>query len=192
MAYSGFAAFVFAAAAAMSIVPATTGAAADKKPVFDLHAAGLKEWGFLPEKNGGNNPRFGCDGGNTSPALSWSNPPANTKSFAIVLFDPGGNPPLGFVHWVAYDIPSTMKGLKEGEASQASSAFKSGKNETGAEVYFGPCPPATDKAHPYTFILMATDLAPGTLNAGLTRDELAAALKGHIVGCTTLVQRYGG
>jgi Raf kinase inhibitor-like YbhB/YbcL family protein len=180
------------AAAAMSVAPAATGIAADQKPVFDLHVTGLQEWSPLPKKFAGNDPRFGCDGGNTSPPLAWSNPPANAKSFAIVLFDPMGNPPLGFVHWVAYDIPATMTGLKEGEGSQPSSAFKGGKNSLGADVYFGPCPPAAEKAHPFTFILMATDLAPGTLAAGMTREELAAALKGHIVGRTTLVQRYGG
>jgi len=191
MAYSGLGALLLAAAAAAGLVP--DAAAADiKKPVFELHAKGLKEWDALSKKNAGNNPRFGCDGGNASPALSWSYAPANTKSFAIVLFDPAGNPPLGYVHWVAYDIPATMTGLKEGEGSQASNAFKGGKNSVGSDVYFGPCPPATDKAHPYTFILMATDLAPGTLSPDMNREELAAALKGHIVGRTTLVQRYGG
>src|SRR5256885_11468996 len=31
---------------------------------------------------------FGCKGGNVSPALSWSNPPAGTRSFALLMHDP--------------------------------------------------------------------------------------------------------
>jgi Raf kinase inhibitor-like YbhB/YbcL family protein len=182
-----------ASAAALSVIPASSGTAADKKPVFDLSAPGHQEWSRFAKKNTGNNPDFrGCDGGNVSPALRWSGPPAATKSFAIVLVDLSGSPPLGVAHWVAYDIAASKTGLNEGEASQPSNAFKSGKNGFGLVGYFGPCPPAGEKAHPYTFVLMATDLAPGTLTAGMTRDELAAALKGHIIGRTTLVLRAGG
>ena len=31
---------------------------------------------------------FGCTGGNVSPALSWKNAPAGTKSFAVMVHDP--------------------------------------------------------------------------------------------------------
>ena len=31
---------------------------------------------------------FGCSGENISPQLSWRNPPAGTKSYAITVFDP--------------------------------------------------------------------------------------------------------
>lgn len=31
---------------------------------------------------------FGCHGGNKSPQLSWHNPPAGTKSFAVTVYDP--------------------------------------------------------------------------------------------------------
>lgn len=81
--------------------------------------------------------------------------------------------------------------LTEGEASKPSSEFKGGKNTPGTELYFEPCPPLGAKAHPYTFRVMATDLAPDALAAGMTRDELAVALKGHIIDRTTLVLRYG-
>jgi len=182
----------FAAATTIGLLPTASGAA-DQKPVFDLSAPGHREWSFLGKKNVGFNPTVpGCDGGNLSPALQWSKAPAATKSFAIVLVDLSGNPPLGFVHWVAYGIPASKTGLKEGEASKPSSEFTGGKSGIGRDTYFGPCPPAGEKAHPFTFVLMATDLAPGALGPGLTREELATALRGHIVGRTTLVLRYGG
>ena len=31
---------------------------------------------------------FGCSGENISPSLKWMNPPANTKSFAVTVYDP--------------------------------------------------------------------------------------------------------
>ena len=166
--------------------------AADQPKFFDLSAPGHTEFSMLSKKNAGNNPNLaGCDGGNTSPALSWSGAPATTRSYAIELFDIVGNPPLGFVHWLAYDIPAAKTKLAEGEASKASTEFKGGKNGAGSTLYFGPCPPPGGKPHPFTFLLMATDLAPGTLQPGMTRDELSAALKGHIVDRTSLVLRYG-
>jgi Raf kinase inhibitor-like YbhB/YbcL family protein len=192
MPYHRTAAAALLAMAGTALLPMPSGAAG-AKPVFDLSAPGHKEWTFLAKKNAGNNPTVpGCNGGNESPALRWSNAPANTKSFAIVLIDLSGNPPLGFVHWVAYGIPAGKTSLKEGEASKPSNEFIGGKSGIGRDTYFGPCPPAGEKAHPFTFVLMATDLEPKALSPGLTRDDLATALKGHIVGRTTLVLRYGG
>lgn len=162
--------------------------AADKKPVFDLRSPGHKEFSFLATKNAGNNPP-NCKGDNVSPPLAWSGAPAATKSYAIVLFDPRGNPPLGFVHWVAYGIPASKTSLKEGEAKAPSPSIVNGG--AGKTTYMGPCPGTGIKPHPYTFLIMATDLAPDALAPGLTREVLAAALKGHILDKSTLVLRYG-
>lgn len=43
----------------------------------------------------------------------------------------------------------------------------------------------------YTFTLIATDLEPGDLPAGLTRDELLAKLTGHTKGAAGLVGLFG-
>ncbi len=91
-----------------------------------------------------------CIGENVSPPLRWSGAPEKTKSYMIMLFDPAGRVPLGVVHWLAYDIPASKTSLKEGEASKPSTEFKGGKNITGGMTYFGPCPPAGVKPHPYT------------------------------------------
>jgi len=167
-------------------------AAAPKPKVFNITSTDVKDGGKLAEKFGGVNPNLkGCSGQNISPALNWTNVPEGTKSFAIVMTDPVPRGGLGFVHWVAYDIPAKKTSLAQGEASKASNEFKGGKGGTGAETYFGPCPPIGDKAHPYVITLVATDLEPGGLKAGMTRDELGAALTGHIKGQTSLVARYG-
>jgi hypothetical protein len=179
-------------AAAATALPSISGRAADKPKPFDLVSPAFRDGGMLGKKFAGNNPsNKNCDGENVSPPLRWSNAPANTKSFAIMLQDTTGRAPLGVVHWLAYGIPATKTGLKEGEASAPSTEFMGGKSTMGLPTYFGPCPPMGDKPHPYIFTLIATDLAPGALNAGLNRDELGAALNGHLLGATGLVSRYG-
>src|ERR1700737_3901530 len=47
---------------------------------------------------------FGCTGSNLSPALSWSNAPAGTKSFALLSYEPDAPTGSGWWHWVAYNI----------------------------------------------------------------------------------------
>jgi Raf kinase inhibitor-like YbhB/YbcL family protein len=159
---------------------------------FDITSPAVQDGGLLAQKNAGQNPQNkNCDGQNVSPPLAWVNPPADTKSYAIIMFDPVGRGGLGVVHWVAYDIPASKTSLQEGEASKPSTEFKGGKNTPGLSTYFGPCPPVGDKPHPYIITLVATDLEPGTLKPDLTRDELGAALSGHIKGATSIVTRYG-
>ncbi len=166
--------------------------AAAKMRFFDLRAPGFREFSSLTKRYAGNEPRLpGCDGGNVSPPLTWSGAPPATRSYAIELFDLAGNPPLGFVHWLAYGIPAGKTSLRAGEASAPSPAIVGGINAVGKDTYFGPCPPPGEKPHPFVFLLMATDLAPDALLPGLTRDQLAEALKGHVIDRTTLVLRYG-
>ena len=64
-----------------------------------------------------------CTGENISPALDWKNPPAGTKSFAIILIDTAG--PLDVVHWFVYGLPPTKLGVKEGEAAQQPRGWRS-------------------------------------------------------------------
>ena len=47
--------------------------------------------------------KYSCTGKNISPALTWSEPPAGTQSFALIVDDPDA--PMGaWVHWVLYNI----------------------------------------------------------------------------------------
>src|SRR5919107_2135248 len=54
---------------------------------------------------------FGCTGGNKSPALAWSDAPADTKSFAVTVYDPDAPTGSGWWHWVVFNIPATIHTL---------------------------------------------------------------------------------
>jgi hypothetical protein len=50
--------------------------------------------------------------------------------------------------------------------------------------------PASRAPHHYTFTLIATDLGPTALQAGMTRDELMKALDGHAKGATGIIGTF--
>jgi hypothetical protein len=162
---------------------------------LDLSSPDFRDGGYLAQKYGGNNPHNpNCTGQNVSPALEWKNAPAGTKSFAIILFDTAGRAPLGVVHWFAYGIPPTKMGFKEGEAAQPPDGFMGGKSTMNLPSYFGPCPPKGVKAHPYVFTLMAYDIAPDAISAGLSPADFVKSVQaagGKLLQSVSLVSRYG-
>ena len=159
---------------------------------FTLTSPVFTDGGALPKKYAGHHPdrQPPCGGENVSPPLAWSNPPAGTRTFAIVMQDPDGGRGTGSNHWVAYDIPATRTGLREGEASKPPTDWVGGKNSVGWNYYFGPCGPAGDAPHHYVITLIATALDPGQLKAGITREELLNALRGKALGPASIVAKY--
>ena len=166
--------------AAMLALLSTGAFAADP---FTLISSSFKDGTMVDVKHAGNlktNPN--CVGQNVSPELKWTNPPAVAKSFVLVATDWEGQGGLGSHHLLAYNIKPTVTGFAEGEFSKESDKFTGGKESGGTTVYRGPCPPAGLSPHHYIFTVIATDLEPGALPAGLTRDELWEKLKGHAKG----------
>jgi Raf kinase inhibitor-like YbhB/YbcL family protein len=158
--------------------------------VFTITSSSFKDGERLATKMAGNNKQNpNCVGDNVSPALSWSNPPAGTKSYALLMFDPEGRPPGGVSHWVAYGIPVSVTGFAEGEASKQIDKYVGGKSTMNLPHYFGPCTPP-GAPHHYIFTLIATDLEPGALQPGMTRDELFKALDGHAKGATGIIGTF--
>ena len=92
---------------------------------------------------------------------------------------PGGG---GFVHWVAWNI-ELVRLIPESIAKTPTVTFPlkavQGTNSFGEIGYNGPCPPQ-GQTHRYFFKMygLDTELA---LPAGATKDELAAAMQGHVV-----------
>jgi hypothetical protein len=116
---------------------------------------------------------FGCTGKNISPALSWSDAPKGTKSFALNVFDPDAPTGSGFWHWVVFNIPADATGLPKGAGDPKSDAAPKGaiqiRNDYSFVGYGGPCPPPGDKPHRYEFRLYALDVDK------LQADEKASA-----------------
>jgi Raf kinase inhibitor-like YbhB/YbcL family protein len=101
---------------------------------------------------------FGCSGGNISPALSWSNPPAGTRSFALLMHDPDAPTGSGWWHWVVYNLPAATTSLPAGAGDPKKSLMPAGaiqgRTDFGTTGYGGPCPPP-GKPHRYYFRLYA-------------------------------------
>src|SRR5260370_19659970 len=88
--------------------------------------------------------KFTCDGPDVSPQLKWNEPPANTRSFALIMDDPDA--PAGtWVHWVLYGVPADAKELPErvSRQEQLASGARQGRNDFVKIVYSRPySPPA--------------------------------------------------
>ena len=137
----------------LTLFAVTAAPAAWSAGVFRMTSPAFEDNAPLALKNAGDrkdNPN--CVGQSVSPPLKWENPPAGTKSFALVLIDPEGRNGLGVVHMVTYGIPATVTGFAEGELSKPSEKFVGGKSTMGLPTYFGPCTPPGDWHH-YTFLL---------------------------------------
>ncbi len=134
--------------------------------------------------------RFTARGGNFSPALAWTDPPAGTKSFALVCIDPDA-PSGAFTHWVIFNIPADKRALKEGipPKPMLMDGETQGKNDLGELGYTGPDPPP-GKPHRYFFKLFALDTALD-LSPGVTHAELRARTPGHVLAEAQWMGTYG-
>ncbi len=137
--------------------------------------------------------KFTCDGPDVSPALEWSGAPEKTKSFALIMDDPDA-PPGTWVHWVAYGIPGSSKGLHENFPKAPSSSDGTmqglcwGVKEFGRVGYHGPCPPPGGP-HRYFFKLYALDFTPKT-SPRKNKFEILSLIKGHVLAEAELMGTY--
>jgi len=152
---------------------------------LSLTSSGFSSGGAIPRQ-------FTCDGADLSPSLQWSGAPAGTKSFALVVHDPDA--PVDFTHWLVYGIPQAVDALTQGASTDGDGdgamprGSAEGINGFRSVGYAGPCPPP-GKPHHYVFQLYALDVYV-TLPPGARREELQAAMRGHILAEGKLVGVY--
>ena len=133
--------------------------------------------------------QFTCDSADVSPQLSWTEPPAGTKSFALLVDDPDA--PVGnWNHWALWNMPSTLRSLPEGVSKTAhlQDGSVQGLNDFHKPGYNGPCPPA-GKPHRYYFKLFALDTSLD-LKPTAGKHLLEGAMKGHILAQAEWMGRY--
>lgn len=128
-------------------------------------------------------------GEGTSPALSWGNIPAGTKSLLLHMHD------LDFVrnkttddqvHWLVWNIPANSTGLPEGLPRGAKLPDGSYQISVTGPVYRGPGAAASGPLHHYMFEILALDITldfPAVNNDPFeTRAKVMQTIQGHILG----------
>ncbi len=148
---------------------------------FEITSSAFQNGGTIPSE-------FSCKGNDTSPALTWTEPPAGTQSFALIMDDPDA--PMGtWVHWVIFNIPASSRGFLAGTPTDAnlSDGSLQGITSAGSNGYHGPCPPSG--THRYYFKLYALDtLLP--LKSNADKKSLLAAMEGHVLASAELMGTF--
>jgi len=126
----------------------------------------------IPEK-------FTCKGQNINPQLNIEQIPKQTKSLALIMYDPDA-PKGTWTHWIMWNIPIITE-IKEDSVPQNS---VQGLNSAKQNNYMGPCPPSG--THRYFFKVYALDT---TLNISQnsTKANLEQAMQNHILEKTELI-----
>ena len=135
---------------------------------------------------------FTCDGDDSSPGLSWTGLPQDTKSLVLIVDDPDApdpaKPKMTWVHWLLYNIPPTVTELPKAIAASAlPSGTLQGKNDWKRTGYGGPCPPIG--RHRYFHKLYALDIELPDLHQP-NKTQLEKAMAGHIIAQAELIGTY--
>src|SRR5262249_933982 len=102
---------------------------------IELSSTAFREGEIIPKE-------YTADGKDVSPSLRWGEPPAATKSFALICDDPDA--PRGiWVHWVLFNLPVDARELPQGVPTKESlpDGAKQGTNDFGKIGWGGPSPP---------------------------------------------------
>jgi len=118
---------------------------------------------------------------NISPAFSWTNLPADTRSLALFCHDPDA--PLvtpdgkyGYVHWLLYNIPGSVTGIPE-----SCQDYTVGTNNANTQEYFGPRAPQGHGLHRYFFWLLALNIDT-KFEPGLTLWQFLEQIEPNLLG----------
>jgi len=149
---------------------------------FSILSNDFREGADIPQ-------RFTCEGVDSSPELSWTDPPAGTRSLALIMQDPDA-PGGTFTHWLLFDLPPDARKLEANvsKVDELPNGARQGKNGFRKIGYGGPCPPP-GKPHRYFFKLHALDKRLD-LGSAASKDDLERAMQGHTLGKTEIMGKY--
>ncbi len=192
---------IYLAGIVIALVLGSTAGCGQADPLPSPERLTIRVWSSAFTDDGMIPSRFTCDGSDRSPALAWSGVPEKSRTLALICDDPGA-PGGTWSHWVVFNLPARLTGLKEGvpatEAVPAPSMEESspmgsevdarqGTNDFGKLGYGGPCPPRG--THRYFFRLYALD-DKLELGSKATRADVLKAIKDHILAQGRLIGNY--
>ncbi len=135
---------------------------------------------------------FGCSGKNISPQLSWGNAPADTKSFAITVYDPDAPTGSGWWHWVVFNIDKSIDKIKTGASTKTmpEGAIES-TTSYGSKGFGGACPPKGDKPHRYIFTVYALDTDKIEQSADARPELIGFFINSHAIARASIMAYFG-
>lgn len=134
--------------------------------------------------------KFSCDGNESPIPLSWTGATGETLSYVLIFDDPDAPGDEPFLHWLMYDIPANMSGFESvSKDGRLPNGAAQGENSRGEIGYAGPCPPG-GQTHTYVITMYALDTVLG-LEPGASRDDVVAAMEGHVLATGELTGTFG-
>jgi Raf kinase inhibitor-like YbhB/YbcL family protein len=116
--------------------------------------------------------------------LEISGVPADAQSLALIVHDPDAPVTGGWTHWIIFDLDPYLTRIAENSVPDNGIEALTSFRKAG---YGGPCPPIG--AHHYQFQLYALDTKL-ELEGPVTKEDIEAAIEGHVQEKALLVGRY--
>ena len=170
-----------AATVAAQNPPAAGRGGAPAAPPMTLTTNGWPDGADIPVK-------YTQAGEQVSPELHWTNTPAGTQTFVLLMHDPdvaASGTTDDQLHWLVWNIPGTATGLPEHVAQGSPRPDGSMQVSATGPVYRGPGAPATGPKHHYTIEVFALDTKLEVQPAATwqeTRANVVKAMQGHVKG----------
>lgn len=165
-----------------------------EKPGFVLTSTDIQDGEPLPAELYGE----GAGGSNRSPQLSWSEFPAETKSFVLTCFDPDAPTGSGFWHWAVANIPASVTDLPAGAGAPGGALLPAGAimmpNEQREPAFVGAGPPEGTGVHHYWFVVHALDVAHIDVDPQATPAVLGFMMRDAVLARAIIVAtgEFGG
>ncbi len=152
-----------------------------------MTSSAFADGGIIPDQ-------YTAKGGATAGSfpLAWTGAPAGTQSFALIMHDldvvvgatTGDN-----LHWLAFNIPATVTSLPA--SVPATPTLADGTVQPKNRAVNGFTPPGAPPGiyHHYVVEVYALDTKLG-LGPDATRDQVMAAMQGHVLDKAALVGRF--